>query len=64
MTDTVEIIKLRRITKYTCTMAVPSTYLRNHGLKEGTQILWVPEADGVRLKFDPPEQLVKKLSEA
>ena len=53
MPDTVELIKLRRITKYTCMMAVPSAYLRSHGLQPGHQVLWLPDADGVRLKFIP-----------
>jgi hypothetical protein len=61
MTDAVEFIKLRRITKYTCTMSVPSAYMRNHGLQPGDQVLWIPDADGVRLKFGRCEHDIAEL---
>jgi bifunctional DNA-binding transcriptional regulator/antitoxin component of YhaV-PrlF toxin-antitoxin module len=51
MTDITTTLRLRRINQYTVRLTVPSAYLRNHGLKAGDKVLWIPDADGVRLKF-------------
>jgi hypothetical protein len=53
MPNTVQILTLRRTTKYNCRLTVPSTYIHDHGLQPGDRVLWLPQADGVLLKFSP-----------
>jgi hypothetical protein len=53
MQPTVQILTLRRTTKYNCRLTVPSTYVHAHGLRDGDRVLWFPQADGVLLKFNP-----------
>jgi hypothetical protein len=51
MIDKAEKLRLSRLNKYMLRLAIPRDYLHNHGLKEGDRVLWIPDAEGVRLKF-------------
>jgi hypothetical protein len=58
MTNTIELLTLRSNTKYNYRLSVPSTYVHAHGLQDGDRVLWVPQPDGVLLKFAPPDELL------
>lgn len=53
MSNTVELLTLRRPTKYNTRLTVPSTYVHAHNLRDGDRVLWIPQPDGVLLKFSP-----------
>lgn len=53
MANTVELLTLRRPTKYNTRLTVPSTYVHAHNLRDGDRVLWIPQPDGVLLKFSP-----------
>jgi hypothetical protein len=52
-----QLLTLRSNTRYNCRLSVPPDYLRSHGLQPGDRVLWIPDSDGVRLKFVPPGEL-------
>jgi hypothetical protein len=56
--QSVQLLTLRRTTKYNYRLSVPPTYVRAHGLQDGAQVYWIQEPDGVRLKFIPPDELL------
>ena len=62
MPNTVQILTLRRTTKYNCRLTVPSTYARAHGLQDGDRVLWLPQPDGVLLKFNAQGQVEPNLA--
>jgi len=53
MTDDVDVfhIIVRRINRYAMKLTIPKRYIREHGIREGDHCVWIPEPDGVRLKF-------------
>ena len=61
MQDTVEMLRIRRLSQHSFRMLVPMAYMKNHNLEEGDHVLWVPDGDGVRLTFKKAEQLVEQL---
>ena len=54
MPDTVETLRIRRLSQNSFRMLVPMAYMKNHDLKEGDHVMWIPDGDGVRLKFGSP----------
>lgn len=44
------VIPLRRMNS-TLRIGLPYDYARQRGLQEGDQVVWLEDADGVRLKF-------------
>jgi hypothetical protein len=47
------LLTLRSNTKYNSRLSVPPDYVRAHGLPPGARVLWLPQPDGVLLKFNP-----------
>jgi hypothetical protein len=50
---------LRRINRQTLRLAIPSAYWKDHGLDAGDHVVWIPDADGVRLKFVKTRKLAE-----
>jgi hypothetical protein len=50
---------LRRINRQTLRLVIPAQYQKAHDLGEGDHVIWIPETDGVRLKFVKTRQLAE-----
>jgi hypothetical protein len=51
MQPTVQLLTLRRTTKYNTRLSLPPDYIRTYGLQDGDRVLWIPDDTGVRLQF-------------